>query len=42
LTYASPTNYLYRTQDLSPAGTMFILDPDVGLQATAKRASVFQ
>lgn len=41
LNYASPTNYLYRTQDLSPAGALFILDPQVGLLATAKKASVF-
>jgi mannan endo-1,4-beta-mannosidase len=41
LNYASPTLYLFRAEDLSPAGRMFILDPDVGLQATANKASTF-
>jgi mannan endo-1,4-beta-mannosidase len=39
LKYASPTNYLYRVEDLSPAGQLFILDPDVGVAATAKKAT---
>jgi mannan endo-1,4-beta-mannosidase len=41
LTYASPTNYLFRVEDLSPAGVLFVQDSTVGLLATARRATVF-